>query len=200
MDYFEELVTPWTARRQAMLHGWRRMVAIVSGRPPNLSDEYLARCALELADGVLVQPTMTPSDAVPVSVRRQCFEALFARYFPSEAALLSPRPRAAADPVRSVLHEAIVAKNYGAAAVLLLDSTPVDHRELFARVSEAELGVSVHTPGTAVHVPLIGSMATQRTTPVASVPGRAFAASELAPGPRPEVETILARHGIEKTS
>jgi sulfate adenylyltransferase/3'-phosphoadenosine 5'-phosphosulfate synthase len=133
---------PSDTRAEMSQLGWRRVVAVHTPSPALGSDEYLSRAALEFADGLLIQPTATPRDEVPVEIRSRCFEALTRAYFGFNTAMVAPYispPPAGAN--RALVHDAIVAKNYGASHLLALGRPSEGHP--FTSHGSAELGIEI---------------------------------------------------------
>jgi sulfate adenylyltransferase len=115
-EFGDARLTPAQTRRMFADHGWKTVAAFQTRNPIHRAHEYLLRCALEIADGVLVHPLMgaTKKGDIPGPVRWECYNVLMNRYFPKDRAALSifPANMHYAGPKEAIYH-ALLRKNYG---------------------------------------------------------------------------------------
>ena len=115
-NFTEARLTPIETRRLFDQRGWRRIVAFQTRNPIHRAHEYLVRCALEMADGLLIHPLMgaTKKGDIPAEVRWQCYQTLLSKYFPPDRVMLSifPANMHYAGP-REAIYHSLCRKNFG---------------------------------------------------------------------------------------
>lgn len=109
-------ITPAQARAHFARCGWQKIVGFQTRNVPHRAHEYLQRVALELADGIFIQPLVgrkKRGDYHPLAILAG-YRALIANFFPAERVLLGILSTAMryAGPREAVFH-AIIRRNYG---------------------------------------------------------------------------------------
>jgi len=113
---------PAESRRIFEERGWREIAALQLRNPMHGSDEYLAKIAVEVCDGVFIHSLVGNLKAgdIPAEVRVKCIDALVKNYFVEDKVVQGgyPLDMRYAGPREALLH-ATFRQNYGCSRMII---------------------------------------------------------------------------------
>ena len=163
---------PSETRRLFEYKGWKKIVGFQTRNAPHRAHEYLQRLALEIGDGLFINPIIgrKKKDDFDSGLILRAYEVLINNFFPKDRVVLGGLATAMryAGPKEAVFH-AIIRKNYGCTHFIVGRDhagvgdfyDPFDAHRIFDRLPK-DIGIEIIKVSNVFYCSLCGGMASDK--------------------------------------